>query len=108
MARRSGGLAVALATAASFACVPSPPLQPHRGIESLWRQFTALPRERALALAGDPNGVWVAGAAGGAATRREAEQLALEQCHARRLERRLQVPCLLYATGEKIVWPYPW
>jgi hypothetical protein len=108
VARRSGALALVLAIAASTACVASPPRQPHRGIEGLWRQFVALPRERALALAGDPDGVWVAGAAGGAATRKEAEQLALEQCHKKRLARRLQVPCLLYATGEKLVWPYPW
>jgi len=78
--------------------------RPHRGLESLWRDYQALPRERALAIAGDPDGLWVAGAAGGEANRRDAERRALEQCGIRRLERRLLVPCRLYATGDRIVW----
>ena len=87
------------------ACQSPPPRKhPHEGILALWRSYSALPDKRALAIAGDPDREWVAGAAGGEATRRDAERQALRECQARRLDRRLRVPCLLYATGDKIVW----
>ncbi len=97
-------LLFAFLTAASLACVDGYAPRPHRGIEGLWRDFIALPRERALALAGNPNGLWVAGAAGGEVSQEAAEETALAECARKRAARRLQVPCLLYATGEKIVW----
>ncbi len=76
-------------------------------MKSTWRQYLELPDERALALAGDPDFLWVAGAASSRATRRDAEQGALEACAVRRQKRRLQAPCRLYAVGEEVVWTTP-
>src|SRR5262245_26495378 len=77
---------------------------PHPELAELWRSYKALPAERALAVAGDPHRVWVAGVAGGEPTPDEAEFAALAQCRQRRAARRLQVPCRLYAVGDEIVW----
>jgi hypothetical protein len=78
--------------------------EPHPEILPLWRSFLEMPRERALALAGDPERQWVGGAVGGRASQLEAEDGALSQCRERRRLRRLQAPCRLYATGDEIVW----
>lgn len=77
---------------------------PHRGLEPLWRDYRALPPKRALAVAGDPDRVWVAGAAGGRASESEARSAALDECLERRLARRMQAPCRIYAVGDRIVW----
>jgi hypothetical protein len=63
-----------------------------------------MPDERALALAGDPELRWVAGASSGHASLQEAEQEALAECRRRRAQRRMQDPCRLYAVGDEIVW----
>ncbi len=73
-------------------------------MERIWREFVALPNERALALAGDPARQWVAAASGGYASPTEAEEGALAECRRRRAARRMQAPCLLYAKGDEIVW----
>jgi hypothetical protein len=76
-------------------------------MKKIWREYLDLPVERALALAGDPDSVWVAGAAGARATREEAEQSALATCEVRRKDRRMQAPCRLYAVGDEVVWRTP-
>jgi hypothetical protein len=86
------------------ACAASVPAEPHPDLAELWRSYQALPAERALAVAGDPRRLWVAGLVGGEPTREEAEWSALAQCGQRRAARRLQVPCRLYAVGDEIVW----
>jgi hypothetical protein len=91
----SAGLVLACAT-------PGP--HPHAGIRGLWREYQGLPSYRALALAGDPDRVWVAGAAGGRLSQAEARTAALEECAAHRQERRMQAPCRIYAIGDRIVW----
>ena len=78
---------------------------PHPDLAPVWRDYRALPAERALAIAGDPaRDRWVTGASGGHATRGEAEAEALRQCRARRGARRMQAACVLYAVGDEIVW----
>jgi hypothetical protein len=85
------------------ACASGP--RPHAGLTRLWREFLELPDQRALALAGDPGtSRWVAGAAGGYASREEAEADALAECARRRAMRRFQDPCRLYGVGSEIVW----
>jgi hypothetical protein len=70
-----------------------------------WREYRALPEQRALAIAGDPNQeLWVTGATGGHATREQAEAEAIAQCKIRRAARRMQAACVLYAVGDEIVW----
>jgi hypothetical protein len=87
-----------------LACASDGPL-PHPHLEPTWRDFLALPAERALAIAGDPRrDRWVAGASGGNETRDQAEAAALLECRRRRGVRRLQAACVLYAVGDEIVW----
>jgi hypothetical protein len=81
---------------------------PHPDLAPAWRDFLALPAERALAIAGDPRrDRWVAGASGGHATRGQAEAEALFECRKWRGMRRLQAACTLYAVGDEIVWRGP-
>ena len=94
--------AVLLLACASDGASPQPDLGP------VWRDFLALPAERALAIAGDPRrGRWVTGASGGHATRDRAEVEALSRCRVRRGMRRMQAACVLYAVGDEIVWRDP-
>ena len=80
----------------------------HPALETFWEDYSQLPGRRALAVAGDPDSPrWVAGAAGGLASAAEARQRALEECRARRQERRMQAPCWLYAVDDEVVWPGP-
>lgn len=96
------GVLLALAGLA-LACRGEGP-HPHQSLSGLWRKFQKLPPVRALAVAGDPERIWVAGAAGGLATEAEARAAALEECQVRRQDRRLQAPCRIYAVGKQIVW----
>jgi hypothetical protein len=70
----------------------------------LWKQYEALPDEKALAIAGDPVGLWVGGAAGGYDTPTRARHAAIAQCKKQRIARRTQHPCLIYAKGLDVVW----
>lgn len=99
-------LSGALLTAAWLpACASSSP-RPHPALARVWRDYESLPPARALALAGQlRRDRWVAGASGGHASPREAEAAALRECRKRRLEQRMQAPCLLYALGDEVVWP---
>jgi len=90
-----------------LACATAEPRAPHAGIARLWRDYRTLPPERALALAGDPDGLWVGAAGGGGSSRVEAEQKALSACRKQRAARRLQAPCRLYASGDEVVWEGP-
>lgn len=95
-------LAAVLGTACTFVNTRVPP---HPGMDAMWREYSKLPPQRALAVAGDPNRLWVAGVAGGAETQDAASEAALGECRRKRAERSMQVPCLLYAVGDRIVWP---
>lgn len=78
---------------------------PHPELTRTWREFLALPAERALAIAGDPRrGSWVTASSGGHATRDEAVAEALLRCQIRREARRMQAECVLYGVGSEIVW----
>ena len=80
--------------------------EPHPKMESMWRDYGEMPDQRALAIAGDPEGRWVGAATGGHSTLAKAEAGALEQCEERRARRRLPGPCRVYARGAKIIWPW--
>jgi hypothetical protein len=97
----------ALSACALLACLACAAKQaePHPGMEMLWREFLAMPHERALAIAGDPaRSRWVGAASGGHASASEAEEDALAECRRRRAVRRLQDACVVYARGDEIVW----
>jgi len=100
-------IAVAWTAALLLACA-SDRAVPHPDLAPVWRDFLALPAERALAIAGDPRrDRWVAGLSGGHATRGQAEAEALLECRRRRGLRRMQAACALYAVGDEIVWRSP-
>jgi len=100
-------IAVAWTAALLLACASDRAL-PHPDLAAAWRDFLALPAERALAIAGDPRrDRWVAGLSGGHATRGQAEAEALLECRRRRGMRRMQAACALYAVGDEIVWQGP-
>jgi hypothetical protein len=104
---RGRKIAVAWMAALLLACA-SDGASPHPDLDPAWRDFLALPAERALAIAGDPRrDRWVAGASGGHATRGQAEAEALSECQRRRAIRRLRAACTLYAVGDEIVWRDP-
>ncbi|MBW2290088.1 MAG: hypothetical protein JRG80_05805 [Deltaproteobacteria bacterium] len=91
--------AVLLMACATQEASPQPDLGP------VWRDYLALPAERALAIAGDPRrDRWVTGASGGHATPDRATAEALLQCRIRRGMRRIQADCVPYAVGDEIVW----
>jgi hypothetical protein len=70
-----------------------------------WRDYLALPAQRAIAIAGNPRrDRWVVGASSGLETRAQAESEALFECQRRRGLRRIQAECVLYAVGDEIVW----
>jgi hypothetical protein len=102
--RRVRGAALAWTGALALACASSGP-SPHPALVTAWRSYQALPEQRAIAIAGDPNQeLWVTGATGGHATREQAEAEAIAQCKIRRAARRMQAACVLYAVGDEIVW----
>jgi hypothetical protein len=77
----------------------------HRELESVWRDYRALPDQRALAIAGviERNSL-VAGASGGHASSDAARAGALRECQLRRQRMRMQHPCRVYAVGDEVVW----
>jgi len=78
---------------------------PDRELTKLWRTYREIPSERALAIAGElRRDQWVAGASGGHDSMPEAEAGALAECQKRRVLRRIQAPCSLYAVGDEVVW----
>jgi hypothetical protein len=98
-------LGLAAWTASLMLACASDQAAPHPSMASAWRDYLALPQERALAIAGDPRRpTWVAGASGGHATREQAEAEALARCQQQRQLRRMRAECVLYAVGEEIVW----
>jgi hypothetical protein len=69
-----------------------------------WERYTDLPQARAMAVAGDPTGIWVGGMAGGMPSVDAALRQALAECGRQRTRRRLRAPCLPYAEGNRVVW----
>jgi hypothetical protein len=95
-------LGAALGTAVLLACAGGSGMAP--GFDRLWKDYSKLPEHRALAVCGDPERLWVAGAVGGAESRRAAREGALKECRKRRESRRLLAPCKIYAIGDEILW----
>ena len=106
MALCCAAVVVAGALLASCSSYRVRPQHPHLAVA--WRDYRALPDQRALAIAGDPReDRWVTGASGGHASQSGAERGALLECRRRRAARRMRAPCVLYALGDEIVWVAP-
>jgi hypothetical protein len=88
-----------------IACASDGDFTPHTDLAPIWRDFLAMPAQRAMAIAGDPRrDRWIVGMTGGHRERGQAEAEAIRQCKLRRGVRRMQAACVLYAVGSEIVW----
>jgi len=86
------------------ACASNDAPKKLEGLHGFWTEYQELPRHRAMALAGDPEARWVAGASGGQASEEEAIRAAMKQCKERRKLRHMMSTCHVYALGSEIVW----
>jgi len=76
------------------------PLREVTQFESEWKNFQRLRPLKALAVAGDLNGVYVSGFAYAYPFQALANAEALESCEERRADRRVEQECRLYAIGD--------
>jgi hypothetical protein len=73
--------------------------------ESDWRRYLKLPSAKALAVAGDVEGVYVSGVAYAEPSDAAARAHAMERCQRRRLDRRIVAECRPYAVGDTTLSP---
>ena len=95
-------VAVMLSVAAA-ACTRSPigmPLPETTRFECEWKNYSRLQPNKAIAIAGDRQGVYVAGYAYAQASEVEAVEAALAACEGRRADRRIDAPCRTFAIGQ--------
>lgn len=71
--------------------------------ESEWPRYLLFAPNKALAVGGDVRGKYVLGYAHAYPSEGIAAEAALEECEARRTERRIAAPCRLYARGDSPV-----
>ena len=69
--------------------------------EAEWRNYQGLTGLKALAVAGDLQGVYVSGFSWAYPIQELANDEAMENCDERRLDRRIEDPCRLYAEGDE-------
>ena len=69
--------------------------------EAEWRNYQNLNGLKALAVAGDLEGVYVSGFAWSYPIQDFANDEAMENCEKRRIDRRIEDPCRLYAEGDE-------
>jgi len=75
------------------------PLREMTRFESEWKNYQRLGGLKALAVTGDLNGVYVSGFAFAYPIQAFADDEALENCEERRVDRRIDDACRLYAIG---------
>ena len=75
------------------------PLREMSQFDSEWKNYQRLRTLKALAVAGDLNGVYVSGFAFAYPVQALANDEALENCEERRADRRVEQECRLYAVG---------
>jgi hypothetical protein len=68
-----------------------------------WRHYLRLEPNKSLAVAGDRNSVYVTGYAFGLPDEQAAITAALASCETRRIDRRIDAPCEIYAVGDRPV-----
>ena len=100
------GVALASCLLAAGGCMRSGgspmgiPLRTMTQFESEWKNYQRLGSLKALAVAGDLNGVYVSGFAYAYPIQALADDEALENCEERRADRRIEDACRLYAIGD--------
>jgi hypothetical protein len=79
------------------------PLRGMTQFDSEWKNYQRLGGQKALAVAGDLNGVYVSGFAFAYPIQVLANDEALENCEERRVDRRIEGECRLYAIDDDLV-----
>jgi len=83
------------------------PLREMTQFDSEWKNYQRLGSLKALAVAGDLNGVYVSGFAFAYPVQALANDEALENCEERRADRRVEDACRLYAIGDDRIQEAP-
>jgi hypothetical protein len=102
---RLKGIALASCLLAAGGCMRSGgspmgiPLREMTRFESEWKNYQRLRNLKALAVAGDLNGVYASGFAYAYPVQALANDEALENCEERRVDLRIEDECRLYAIG---------
>ena len=78
------------------------PLRTTSRFEAEWTSYLALPPHKALAVAGDVEGVYVSATACGDPSAQVASDRALRACEQRRKDRRIESGCQIYAVDKAI------
>lgn len=94
-----------LATVACAARAAKPigiPMRTTTRFEAEWRDYQKYPSEKAFAVAGNLNGLYVSGVAFGYPSKESAKAEALYRCELRRADRRIASACHLYAVGDTV------
>jgi len=94
-------LALTLTGCFGFGTPIGAPLPRGTRFESEWMRYVRLTPQKAMAVAGDVSSVYVTGYAFGYDSEREAANAALAACEARRVDRRIEAPCQMFAIGDR-------
>lgn len=105
MVDRSVPFVAILSTLALVACTSSGPKK--NRFEREFQRYLSMPNQKAMAIAGDPNGRWVYGYGYAAGSSGHAEVTAMEACNRRRNSLGPDAECSVYAIGSKVVWKSP-
>lgn len=79
------------------------PLRQKPRFAAEWGTYTKLPGRKSLAVAGDPDGIYVSGVAYDHRHEETAIEAALRYCEERRADRNIEPPCRTYAIGNERV-----
>jgi len=93
-----------LAATLIVACNRAPigmPLPEGSRFQSQWKHYVRLQPHKAIAVAGDMSGQFVAGYSFGYATESDAIDAALADCESRRADRRIEDRCRTFAVGNE-------
>jgi hypothetical protein len=78
------------------------PLRAKTRFRAEWRDYLTLPEEKAIAVAGDVEGLYVSGVAHGLTSAEAAVREAVARCERRRADRWIAAPCRPYAVGNRL------
>jgi hypothetical protein len=78
------------------------PVRAQTRFRTEWRDYLWLPGEKAIAVAGDVEGLYVSGVAHGLASAEAAVREAVARCERRRVDRGIAAACRLYAVGDRL------
>jgi hypothetical protein len=75
--------------------------------EREFERYLSLPHQKAMVIAGSPDGRWVYGYGYSFLSKGMAQDTAMEQCNVRKRSLGPGAECVIYAIGNEIVWESP-